>query len=57
LSEILGFEKKWLEYVNTNHKSLVDDIASKTKVTDESMEGLHNAMQSFLAENEFAARA
>merc|ERR1712072_380033 len=29
LSEVQGFEQKWLSYVNSNHKALVDDIAAK----------------------------
>merc|ERR1712176_345632 len=56
-SEILPFEQKWLAYVSSSHKNLMDDIQAKGSITDATMEGLHTAMASFLGENEFEARA
>ena len=56
-SEILPFEKKWLAYLDSNHKDIFKTIADEGALSDATMEGLHGAMASFLGENEFTPRS
>merc|ERR1719502_169366 len=55
--EILRFEALWLEHVKSSHGNILTDISTKKQMTDEIKTGLVTAMDEFLGQNEFEARA
>merc|ERR1712159_90471 len=56
LKEVQPFEKKWIAYVHSGHKGLIQDIEKTGAISDATMDGLHAAMGTFMSENDFEMR-